>query len=69
MNDEQSDRDEPAGGRSEPHRVRIPGFTAGTEVGLGDLIKRTTSLAGLRPCQPCAERATRLNHWMIFSGR
>ena len=27
-----------------PYRVRIPGFVAETEVGLGDVIKRATSL-------------------------
>ena len=55
-------------GRSAPHRVRIPGFIAETEVGLGDAIKRATSLAGIRPCGPCRERAAKLNHWMVFYG-
>jgi hypothetical protein len=58
-----------AGSRSEPHRTRIPGFDADTEVGLGDMIKRATSLAGVRPCRSCNERAARLNRWMVFSGR
>ena len=56
-------------GRPAPHRVRIPGFTAETEVGLGDVIKRVTSRAGVRPCGPCRERAARLNRWLVFSGR
>lgn len=55
--------------RSAPHRVRIPGFTAETEVGLGDVIKRATSLAGIRSCGSCSERAARLNRWLVFSGR
>jgi hypothetical protein len=57
--------------RGEPtsHRVRLPGFIAETEVGLGDVIKRATSLAGIRPCGPCLERAAALNRWMVFSGR
>jgi len=61
---EHSDQVEPA-----PHRVRLPGFIAETEVGLGDMIKRATSLAGIRPCGPCLERAASLNRWMVFSGR
>jgi hypothetical protein len=55
--------------RSRPHRARIPGFSAETEVGLGDVIKRATSLAGIRPCLPCSQRAASLNRWMVFSGR
>jgi hypothetical protein len=52
-----------------PQRVRLPGFTAGTEVGLGDVIKRATSLAGIRPCGSCLERAAALNRWLVFSRR
>ena len=58
------DQDEP-----KPNRVRLPGFIAETEVGLGDVIKRATSLAGIRPCGSCLERAAALNRWMVFSGR
>jgi hypothetical protein len=67
--------DEPKIGRADQdrpavtHRVRLPGFTAETEVGLGNVIKRATSLAGIRPCGSCRERATSLNRWMVFSGR
>jgi hypothetical protein len=60
-----ADRDQPAA----PHRVRLPGFTADTEVGLGEVIKRATSLAGIRPCGSCRERAASLNRWLVFSGR
>jgi hypothetical protein len=56
-------------GRPESHRVRLPGFTAETEVGLGEVIKRATSLVGIRPCGSCLERAANLNRWMVFSGR
>jgi hypothetical protein len=54
-------RDEPKAGRADrgesmPRRVRLPGFTAETDVGLGDVIKRTTSLAGIRPCGSCRAR-------------
>jgi len=52
-----------------PHRVRLPGFVTDEDVGLGDVIKRATSVAGIRPCGGCAERARRLNNWMVFSKR
>jgi hypothetical protein len=60
----QGDRDELT-----PRRVRLPGFVVDTEVGLGEVIKRATSLAGIRPCGSCLERAASLNRWMVFSGR
>ena len=56
-------------GRQMPHRARIPGFNAEAEVGLGDVIKRATSLVGIRPCGPCSKRAAGLNRWLVFSGR
>jgi hypothetical protein len=67
-------QDQPKAGRGDraaptPHQVRLPGFVAETEVGLGEVIKRATSLAGIRPCGPCLERAAALNRWMVFSGR
>jgi hypothetical protein len=55
--------------RREPYRVRMPGFTAGEEVGLGDVIKRATSIVGIRPCGDCARRAAALNGWLMFAGR
>jgi hypothetical protein len=66
--------DKPVAGRVDeegptPHRVRLPGFTAETEVGLGDVIKRATSAAGIRPCSSCLQRAASLNRWVVFSGR
>jgi len=51
------------------HHVRLPGFLIETEVGLGDVVKRATSVAGIRPCGQCLERAASLNRWMAFSGR
>ena len=59
-----SDRPGPA-----PHRVRIPGFNAESEVGLGDVIKRATSLAGIRPCGSRSARAASFNRWLVFSRR
>ncbi|HEX8068877.1 MAG TPA: hypothetical protein VF546_02930 [Pyrinomonadaceae bacterium] len=50
-----------------PFRVRLPGFI-NDEVGLGDVVKRVTSAAGIRPCGGCQRRAAALNRWLVFSG-
>ena len=52
-----------------PYSVRLPGFVADEPVGLGDAVKRVTSLVGIRPCGPCTARAERLNGWVVLSGR
>jgi hypothetical protein len=51
------------------HRVRLPGFVTGDEVGLGDVIKRTTAYFGIQACGGCERRATALNRWLIFTNR
>lgn len=62
--------DDPVGQeRSKPRRVHLPGFITDEDVGLGDVIKKATSIVGIRPCGGCAERARRLNNWMVFSPR
>jgi hypothetical protein len=48
-------------------RVRLPGFLIEEEVGLGDLMKKTTYAMGIKPCGGCEKRAAALNRWMIFS--
>jgi hypothetical protein len=50
-----------------PRRVRLPGFIAGEEIGLGDVIKRATSYFGIKPCGGCERRAAILNRWMVFT--
>ncbi len=55
--------------RKETRRVRLPGFVTDEPVGLGDVIKRATSVAGIRPCPGCEQRARRLNSWLAFTGR
>ena len=55
--------------RSKPHRVRLPGFVTDQDVGLGDVIKRATSVVGIQPCGGCTKRANSLNTWVIFSKR
>jgi len=52
-----------------PFRVRLPGFLTEQEEGLGDVIKRAATAAGIRPCGGCAGRADALNRWVVFSGR
>jgi hypothetical protein len=48
--------------------VRTPGFLqVDQEVGLGDVIKRAASIAGLKPCEGCSQRAAALNRWMTFT--
>ena len=51
------------------HRVRLPGFITGEDVGLGDAVKRMTYAVGVKPCGGCAQRAATLNRWLAFSGR
>jgi hypothetical protein len=61
--------DDAAKHKDQPYRVRLPGFISDEEIGLGDAIKRATSVVGIRPCGGCGRRATALNRWMVFSGR
>ena len=49
------------------HRVRLPGFLVEEEIGLGDVIKRTTYALGINPCTGCERRAAALNRWMTFT--
>jgi hypothetical protein len=58
-----------AGEGSARYRVRLPGFVTDEPVGLGDLVKRATSIAGVAPCGGCARRARALNRWVSFTGR
>jgi hypothetical protein len=53
--------------RRQPHQVRLPGFIADKEVGLGSAIKRLTYAMGIKPCAGCEKRAAALNRWMVFS--
>jgi hypothetical protein len=52
-----------------PRVIRLPGFVTEEPVGLGEVIKRVTSSAGVRPCGSCAKRAALLNRWVAFSGQ
>jgi len=62
-------RDQVERRENRPYHVRLPGFITDKEVGLGDVIKRATSIAGIPPCGDCARRASALNRWLVFTGR
>jgi hypothetical protein len=51
------------------HVARIPGFNPDAEVGLGDVVKRATTMLGIKPCGGCHRRAEAMNSWLAFSGR
>jgi hypothetical protein len=51
------------------HQVRLPGFVVDGPIGLGDVLKRVTSAAGVRPCGGCERRAEALNRWVAFTPR
>ena len=53
----------------QPHRVRLPGFITGDEIGLGDMFKRAGSYLGIQPCGNCDRRAAALNRWLVFTHR
>lgn len=69
MNRKASRADRPEKAPREPYPVRLPGFIADEEIGLGDVVKRATYAVGIRPCGGCARRAAALNRWLVFSGR
>ena len=52
-----------------PYRVRLPAFITSEDVGLGDVIKRTTSYFGIQPCDSCGRRAESLNRRLVFTTR
>lgn len=53
----------------QPYRVRLPGFVSDEDIGLGDVIRRTTYAMGIKPCGGCERRAAALNRWLVFAGR
>lgn len=55
--------------KQKPYKVRLPGFLAENEIGLGDIIKRATSAVGIKPCGGCEKRAALFNNWFVFTGR
>ncbi len=51
-----------------PFRVRLPGFGAGKEVGLGEAVSAVARRAGFRRCGGCEARAATMNRWVTFTG-
>lgn len=59
----QTETPKPAG-----RRLRLPGFLIEEEIGLGDLIKKTTYAMGIKgSCSGCERRAAKLNRWLTFT--
>ena len=58
-----------ASGRSEatPFRVRLPGFIANEEIGLGRRHQARDLLCRRSPCGGCEGRAAALNRWVVFT--
>jgi hypothetical protein len=56
------------GSKQARHRISVPGFIS-SELGLGDVIARITSAAGISPCGGCRRRAQALNAWVSFVPR
>jgi hypothetical protein len=48
--------------------MRLPGFVRDEDIGLGDLVKRTTVSLAIKPCGGCERRAAMLNRWLTFTG-
>ncbi|MGB6938408.1 MAG: hypothetical protein WBE14_17345 [Xanthobacteraceae bacterium] len=66
MRKQNDDRTSSRSAEREPHRVRLPGFVADEEIGLGDAIKRAASYFGAQPCGGCEQRRVALNRWLTF---
>jgi hypothetical protein len=49
--------------------MRLPGFVADEDIGLGDAISRATSYFGIRACGGCEQRRVELNRLMVFTTR
>ena len=52
----------------QPRRLRLP-IPITKDVGLGDVVKRTASALGIKPCGGCDGRAAALNRFLVISGR
>jgi hypothetical protein len=69
MKDEQPSGAVTGSTQHQPYRVRLPGFVRDEDIGLGELVKRTTASLVIRPCRGCEHRAAMLNRWLTFTGR
>lgn len=55
-------------GTRSKYRISVPGLIS-EELGLGDVISRISSAAGISPCGGCRRRTQALNAWVSFSPR
>jgi hypothetical protein len=62
-----SDQPDTPAPKREPYQVHLPGMLIEGEIGLGDLINKTTYKIGIQPCRGCEQRAAALNRWVTFS--
>ena len=63
----EDEKDSGSHSKDKAFRVRLPGFVRDEEIGLGDVVKRMTYAAGIRPCGGCEKRAAALNRRVIFT--
>ena len=69
MTKETKDRSHLDNGELAAHRLRLPGFISDEDLGLGDVIKRTSSYFGIKPCGGCENRTDAFNRWLVFTNR
>ena len=69
MNEQQPPENTTGSMTRQPYRVRLPGFVREEDIGLGDLVKRTTASLFIKPCGGCERRAAALNRWLTFTAR
>ena len=69
MNEEEARKNREDQKGNQPYRIRLPGFLTDHDIGLGDVIKRTTYAVGIKPCGGCERRAAALNRWLAFSSQ
>ena len=63
----EDEKDSGRNSKDKPFRIRLPGFVRDEEIGLGDVVKRVTYAAGIRPCGGCEKRAAALNRRVVFT--
>lgn len=54
---------------NKPYKIKVPGFITDKRIGLGDLIKNSTTKFGIKPCGGCQRRAEILNNWFLIDGK
>jgi hypothetical protein len=69
MKEEQPPESVTGAAARQPYRMRLPGFVRDEDIGLDDLVKRTTTSLAIKPCGGCERRAAMLNRWLTFTGR